>query len=108
MMQEVNTAETGHEVDAGVVQESTLETAPADATKDASVTIAEKSTATAYFTNGEMLPWKGKWWRVRLLEINGERIIGLVMQKDTGSALKRAERKQRWQQQHPKAVAPRA
>ena len=99
MMQEVNT----------------LDAASPDATKDASVTIAEKPTATAiksstpvYFTNGELLPWKGKWWRVRLLEIDGERIIGLVMSKDTGSALKRVERKRRWQRQHPKAVAPRA
>ena len=85
-----------------------VKTLEADAASpDVTKAVANIST-TSYWTEGELIPLKGKWWRVRLLEINGERIIGLVMQKDTGSALKRVERKQRWQRQHPKAVAPRA
>ena len=89
MMQEANTMEAG--------------VASPDVTK----AVANIST-TSYWTEGELIPLKGKWWKVRLLEIDGERIIGLVMLKDTASALKWVERKQRWQQQHPKAVSPRA
>ena len=71
-----------------------------DVTKDAVST-------PAYFTEGEMLPWKGRWFRVKLLEVNGEKIIGLVMVKATASATKRAAQEQHWQRQHPSAVAAR-
>ena len=72
-----------------------------DVTKDAVST-------PAYFTEGEMLPWKGRWFRVSLLTLpDGQRVIGLVQVKATEASTKRAKREQRWQHQHPHAVAPR-
>ena len=74
-------------------------------TKDAAST-ASPSTP-AYFTEGELLPWKGRWFRVKLMEVDGQKFIGLVSVKDTASATKRAVRTQRWQHQHPRATAAR-
>lgn len=59
----------------------------------------------AYFTQGELLPWKKKWWQVQLMEVDGQKIIGLVLVKDTDAAIKRAERTKRWTRQHPRSVA---
>lgn len=58
---------------------------------------------TAYFTDGEMFPWKGTWFRLRLREINGEKLLTLEKVKSTESSVKRAERTTRWLQQHPKS-----
>lgn len=63
------------------------------------------SGTTSYFTEGEMLPWKGRWFKVRLLEIDGQKIIGLDMQKPTGKSRKLEARKLRWAKQHPKHQA---
>ena len=63
--------------------------------------------ATSYWTEGELIPLKGRWFRVKLLEVDGQKIIGLSMMKATSKATKRAEREQRWQHNHPSAVAPR-
>lgn len=86
-----------------------------DATKDASanqpvvqgVPIAQakpKPKMTSYFTDGEMLPWKGKWFRLRLVTLtDGQQVLCLDMIKDTASAEKKIKRAERWQKQHPKA-----
>ena len=123
MTQEVNTAEIGHEVDAGVVQESTLETAPADqqpvevttrspdATKDvASVTETPQlptyigpTSETVYFTEGELLPWKGRWFSIHLNQES--KVIELHLKKLTASQEKRDARRVRWLKQHPDAVS---
>jgi hypothetical protein len=76
-----------------------------DVTKDVAV---PTPTTPAYFTEGEMLPWKGRWFRVSLLTLpDGQRVIGLVQVKATASSTKRAERELRWKRQHPHATAPR-
>jgi hypothetical protein len=90
-----------------------------DVTKDAAahipaekivqeVTPTSSPTTPAYFTDGEMLPWKGRWFRVKLLQLpDGQKVIGLDQVKATASSTKRAERELRWKRQHPHAVAPR-
>lgn len=112
MMQKVNTEEVGQDASLDVKKDAAGNAKPMESllptAMQSTVPAVSVSAPIQYFTEGEMLPWKGKWWKVRLLEINGERIIGLVMQKDTDSALKRAERRQRWTREHPHAVAPRA
>ena len=84
-------------------KEMAVELLSPDVTKDA-------VTTPAYFTDGEMLPWKGRWFRVKLLEIDGQKMIGLSMMRATSKATKRAKREQRWQRwqrNHPSATAPR-
>lgn len=56
----------------------------------------------AYFTEGELLPWKGTWWRVWLREINGEKLLTLVKVKPTASSEKRSAAAERWNEQHSK------
>ena len=56
--------------------------------------------ATVYFTEGELLPWKGRWWRVRLLEIDGEKIVGLVAVKPTSGSIKRSNSAERRSARH--------
>jgi hypothetical protein len=114
MSYDVEDAEGKAEGERAVVENPTIQelaldklrqdSASPDVTKDAAMTTL---TTPAYFTDGEMLPWKGRWFRVKLLEVAGQKIIGLVSVKDTASATKRAVRTQRWYKQHPRAVAPR-
>ena len=75
------------------------------ATKDAQPTFAK----TAYFTEGELIPWKGSWWKVHLNQETGS--IELSMLKPTGGSLKRSASEKKWLRGHPKsdrAVAARA
>ena len=55
-----------------------------------------------FFSEGELLPWKGRWFRVKLLELHGERLIGLELVKATSKAEKIAAKTQCWKQQHPR------
>lgn len=55
-----------------------------------------------YFTDGELLPWKGRWFRAHLNEETKR--IELELMKPTASALKRESRVQRWAKQHPHAT----
>lgn len=58
-----------------------------------------------YFTEGELLPWKGRWWKVRLLILqDGKQVIGLEMLKATAASVKKTSRAARWQKQHPRAI----
>lgn len=48
----------------------------------------------AIFTEGELLPWKGRWWKVHLVELPDKpdsRTILLEMLKPTGGALRRSQ-----------------
>jgi hypothetical protein len=60
----------------------------------------------AYFTEGEMLPWKGRWFRIHLNATTKK--IELEMVKPTAASQKRFARAERWKLQHPRAAAPRA
>ena len=44
----------------------------------------------AYFTDGEKLPWKGWWFTVKLVEVDGQRAILLIQDKPTAAAAKRS------------------
>ena len=59
-----------------------------------------ETSETSYFTDGELLPWKGKWFRVQLREIEGEKLLTLVMLKPTAASVKRSQRAERWNEQH--------
>ena len=53
-----------------------MDSANHDAMKDAVDTpSAETQLPVSHFTNGELLPWKGRWFRLRLREINGEKLF---------------------------------
>lgn len=56
----------------------------------------------AYFTEGELLPWKNRWWRVHL-DAKTQR-IWLEMLKPTAASQKRLQRAEQWKQQHQQAV----
>jgi len=90
----------------GVASSIPTTNANQDVTKDAAATTSAIATP-AYFTEGELLPIKGRWFRVRLTELNGSKVIVLELQKPTSQSEKRAKREQRWQRQHPHATAPR-
>ena len=97
-----------------MMQEENIEVVAAEslnlgATKDAAAAATPIPTTTVYFTDGELLPWKGRWFRVHLNQQTKK--IELEMLKSTAASVKRAEREQRWLQQHPhsmRAVAKRA
>jgi hypothetical protein len=61
-------------------------------------------TKPVYFTDGELLPWKGLWFRVNLREINGEKLIVLNKLKPTAAAQKRDDRSARWLKTHPNST----
>ena len=58
---------------------------------------AKKPGDTAAFTEGEMLPWKGRWFRLHLTKFEG--VFALEMIKPTERSQKLAARKIRWQEQ---------
>lgn len=71
-------------------------------TKDAPhSTLAELPTV--YLTDGELLPLKGYWFKVRLREINGEKLVTLEKDKSTAAITKRVARESRWLNQHPRS-----
>lgn len=55
-----------------------------------------------YVTDGELIPWKGRWWRVHLHESN--RMVEIRMVKPTAKQEKLAKRSLRWQKQHPASL----
>lgn len=61
----------------------------------------------AFFTEGEMLPWKNRWFRVHLITQDGQKYIQLEMLKPTAASSKRLARAERWNEQHPRAVTRR-
>lgn len=71
-----------------------------DVEKDVADTKLTAQLQPTYFTNGELLPWKGRWHRVALQEVNGEQLLTLVIVKPTAQAVKRAEKAARWNEQH--------
>ena len=84
MMQEANTMEAG--------------VASPDATK----AVANIST-TSYWTEGELIPWKGRWFSIHLNQES--KVIELHLKKLTASQEKRDARRVRWLKQHPDAVS---
>src|SRR5713226_4065095 len=50
---------------------------------------------------GELLPWKGRWWRVVTIEDFG-RILKLELLKETTGALKTRTAHEKWVANHPK------
>jgi hypothetical protein len=75
-----------------------------DVTKDAAITprLHRNDGETIYLTDGELIPWKSNWWRVRLREINGEKLLTLVKVKPTAASERRSQRAERWNEQHAK------
>jgi hypothetical protein len=59
-----------------------------------------------YFTEGELLPWKGRWFRVSL---NSEKnVIELSLIGLTEASKKKAQREARWMRSHPRSDKTRA
>jgi len=52
-------------------------------------------------TEGELLPWKGFWWKVHLN--NDTHAVELLQGKPTASTEKLVRRASRWRKQHPKS-----
>lgn len=71
-------------------------------TKDAPASIVAEL-PTVYLTDGELLPLKGYWFKVRLREINGEKLVTLEKDKPTAAVVKRVARESRWLNQHPRS-----
>ena len=94
------------------LEEQKTRDANRDVTKDVASIIQPKShdngtpksavNTTIYLTDGELIPWKKTWWRVRLREINGEKIVTLEKTKATAKSQKRSLRAERWNVQHAK------
>jgi hypothetical protein len=63
---------------------------------------AAEAAEAAYFTEGELLPWKNRWFRVKLCEFDGQKQICLVMVKPTAASVKRSQRAEHWNEQHSK------
>ena len=81
-----------------------------DVMKDAGVEASDMITAEvptpttkAFFTEGEMLPWKGRWFRVHLVEQGEQSHIQLFLTKPTSSSMKRGQREARWLRSHPRS-----
>lgn len=55
---------------------------------------------TRYFTEGELLPWKGRW--LKLESIVDERIT-FSLAGETNGELKRRLAEEKWTKQHPQA-----
>ena len=53
---------------------------------------ADTEVANVSLTDGELLPWKGRWWRVKLHQVPqiSQPVIELKLVKPTGKALKTA------------------
>jgi hypothetical protein len=103
---------SGAEVAPGNISETVLAarpepeatTASQDATKDAGASEATETQAGStrvYFTEGEMFPWKGRWFRIHLNASTKK--IELEMVKPTAHSQKRFAREERWLRQHPKS-----
>lgn len=72
-----------------------MESANSGVTKDAVV-------RQVVLTEGELLPWKGWWWKVHLN--NDTRTVELVQQKETVASSKVVARAMRWRKTHPTAI----
>jgi hypothetical protein len=64
--------------------------------------VVKPAPRTTDFTEGELLPWKGRWFRLHLTPMEG--IFALELIKPTERSQRLHERKQRWLGQHPKAT----
>jgi len=53
------------------------------------------------FIEGELLPWKGRWFRLHYTKHEG--VFALEMIKPTERSQQLAERKIRWQERHKQA-----
>lgn len=89
------------------MQEQTIDVME-DAAVPEVVSKAQRSTEVrreAFVTDGELLPWKGFWWKIHL---NSEtHAIELVRGKSTAKTEKAVARTQRWMEQHPRATTSR-
>jgi hypothetical protein len=98
-----------------------METANLDVTKDAvDMTGGETNSGAleateipivgmpVYFTEGELLPWKGRWFRIHLVGVGEQKHIELEMLKPTSNSMKRSIREARWLEQHPRSDKARA
>jgi hypothetical protein len=101
------TTQVDREIVNALIAESRIPTS--NASRDVTKGVAAPTPTTpAYFTEGELLPWKGRWFRVRLLTLqDGQKVIGLDQVKATAASEKRAARELQWHRQHPRAVASR-
>ncbi len=54
-------------------------------------------------TEGELLPWKGFWWKAHLNETT--RTVELHRQRPTATTEKLTARAMRWRKQHPNAMS---
>lgn len=82
------------------IVEELLQSSPALLEKVEPAT-AEPVALPAYFSVGELLPWKGRW--LRLIKCDGDQ-IHFQLVKPTERATKLAQRRERWLKQHPKAT----
>jgi hypothetical protein len=89
------------EAETAIVQEnSSLQQEFDKKVLDLTQPLPPKSGETIYLTDGELIPWKSTWWRVKLREINGEKIVTLEKGKATAKSSKRSLRAERWNTQH--------